>query len=238
MEFVVKEMKEKIIGILGGMGPAATIDLFQKIVKLTPAKQDQDHLRIIIDNNPKIPDRTKAILNEGENPLTELIRTAQNLERAGAGFIIIPCNTAHYFYNEIQEKINIPIIHMIKETAVYIHQYFPKINKISLFATKGTYKTKLYQSFLGEAEIKTLLPTEDEQNQIMDIIYQVKAGHNLDNLKKKIIEIAETQIKRGVQGIITGCTELPLVLQNGDIKIPVIDPTLVLAQKTVKEAVT
>ncbi len=229
-------MKEKIIGILGGMGPEATIDLFKKVLKLSPAKQDQDHFRIIIDNNPKIPDRTKAILHEGENPLPELISTAKNLVRAGADFIIMPCNTAHYFYNEIQKEISIPIIDMIKETAIYINQSYPEIEKIGLFATKGTYKTKLYQSSLEEMKIETLIPTEAEQNQIMEIIYQVKAGHDLDILKKKIIEIAKTQIKRGGQGVITGCTELPLVLKNGDIEIPVIDPTLVLAKKAIEEA--
>ena len=98
-------MKEKVIGVLGGMGPEATIDLFQKIVKLTPAKKDQEHIRIIIDNNPKIPDRTKAILYNGENPLPELVKTAQNLERAGADFIIIACNTAHYYFHKIQKEL-------------------------------------------------------------------------------------------------------------------------------------
>ncbi|GAJ09165.1 unnamed protein product, partial [marine sediment metagenome] len=90
-------MPEKIIGILGGMGPEATIDLFYKIIKFNPSEKDQDHLRIIIDNNPKIPDRTAAILGKGEDPLPALQETARNLEKAGANFIIIPCNTAHYF---------------------------------------------------------------------------------------------------------------------------------------------
>jgi aspartate racemase len=229
-------MKEKIIGILGGMGPEATIDLFKKIIKLSSAKQDQDHLRMIIDNNPKIPDRTKAILYAGENPLPELIRTAQNLEKAGADFIIMPCNTAHYFYHKIQKKINIPIIHMIQETATYIHQSLPAVKKISLFATKGTYKTGLYQTFLDAINIETLLPTEAEQNQIMEIIYQVKAGNALRSLRKLMIKIAEAQIHKGAQGIIAGCTEIPLVLKNGDLKIPVIDPTLILAQKAMEEA--
>lgn len=229
-------MKEKIIGILGGMGPEATIDLFQKIVQFSPAKQDQDHLRMIIDNNPKIPDRTKAILYNGENPLPELIRTAQNLEKAGADFIIMPCNTAHYFYHEIQKTVKIPILNMIQETASYIYRTFPEIKKVSLFATKGTYKTGLYQTFLDEINIETLLPTEAEQNQIMEIIYQVKAGNALRSLRKLMIKIAEAQIHKGAQGIIAGCTEIPLVLKNGDIKIPVIDPTLILAQKAIEEA--
>jgi len=103
-------MNQKIIGILGGMGPEATLDLFHKIIKLTYAEKDQDHLRIIIDNNPKIPDRTDAISGTGKDPLPKLIVTAQILEKAGADFIIIPCNTAHYFISEIQQSIKIPIL--------------------------------------------------------------------------------------------------------------------------------
>jgi aspartate racemase len=229
-------MKEKIIGILGGMGPEATIDLFQKIVRHSPAKQDQDHLRIIIDNNPKIPDRSQAILQKRENPLPEMIATAKNLERAGANFIIMPCNTAHFFYDELQKQINIPIIHMIKETAIYIHKTFPNIQRISLFATKGTYKTMLYQSFLNKEDIETLIPTQDEQNKIMNIIYGIKAGNRLEVLKKDILELAENQIVKNAQGIIAGCTEIPLILKNGEIDIPIIDPTLVLAQKAIERA--
>jgi len=229
-------MKEKIIGILGGMGPEATIDLFQKIVKLTPAKQDQEHLRIIIDNNPKIPDRTKAILYGDENPLPELIRTAQNLERAGVDFIIIPCNTAHYYYHEIQKTVNIPILNMIKETAIYLNQSSPHIKKVSLFATKGTYKAGLYEAHLRNLNIITLIPTETEQNQLMEIIYQVKAAQDLNKLKKQVIEIAQSQIINGAQAIIAGCTEIPLILKNGDIKIPIIDPSLILAQKAIEKA--
>jgi len=229
-------MKEKIIGIIGGMGPEATIDLFQKIVKHSPAKQDQDHLRIIIDNNPKIPDRSKAILQKGENPLPELIATAQNLERAGANLIIMPCNTAHFFYDDLQKKINIPIIHMIKETALYIRKAFPNIQRISLFATKGTYKTMLYQNFLNKGNIETLIPTQDEQNKIMNIIYGIKSGNRLDLLKKDILKLAENQIEKNAQGIIAGCTEIPLILKNGDIDIPIIDPTLILAQRAIERA--
>ena len=229
-------MKEKIIGIIGGMGPKATIDLFQKIVKHSPAKKDQDHIRIIIDNNPKIPDRSKVILQKGENPLPEMIATAQNLERAGANFIIMPCNTAHFFYDDLQKKINIPIINMIKETSIYIHKTFPNIQRISLFATKGTYKTMLYQASLNKKGIETLIPTQDEQNKIMNIIYGIKAGNRLDLLKKDILKLAENQIAKNTQGIIAGCTEIPLILKNGEIDIPIIDPTLVLAQKAIERA--
>ena len=225
--------KEKIIGILGGMGPEATIDLFQKIVKLTPAQHDQDHLKIIIFNNPKIPDRTKAIFYGGENPLPELIKTAQDLEKAGADFIIMPCNTAHYYRQEIQKMVGIPILNMIQETTIYIHQAFPQIKKVSVFATIGTNQAGLYQTYLNDFGIETLPLTESEQGQIMEIIYGVKAGQDLNQLKKRVIEVAKLHTEKGTEAIIAGCTEIPLVLKDGDVTIPVIDPTLILAQKAV-----
>jgi aspartate racemase len=227
---------EKIIGILGGMGPEATIDLFQKIVQLTPAKQDQEHLRIIIDNNPKIPDRTKSILYGNENPLPELIKTAQTLEKAGVDFIIIPCNTAHYYYHEIQKMVNIPILNMIQETALYIHHTFPFLKNVTLFATKGTYQAGLYQTYLNALGIKILIPKEEEQHQLMEIIYRIKAGWDLNLLKREIIEIARLQIRKGAQGVISGCTEIPLVLKDGNLEIPIIDPTFILAQKAIDKA--
>ena len=229
-------MSEKIIGILGGMGPKATLDLFHKIIKLTPAKKDQDHLRIIIDNNPKIPDRTAAILGKGENPLPALQETAQNLEKAGADFIIMPCNTAHYFISEIQKSIKIPILNMIKETAHHVKSIFPSVKNIGLLATKGTYKTKLYNSFFNAKNIEILIPTPPEQDKIMDLIFMVKSGILSEEMKSQIINISEEQIKKGAQAIIAGCTEIPLILKDKDIKVPIIDPTNILAKRAVEEA--
>ena len=229
-------MSQKIIGILGGMGPEATLDLFQKIIKLSPAGKDQDHFRIIIDNNPKIPDRTAAILGKGENPLPALQETAQNLEKAGADFIIMPCNTAHYFISEIQKSIKIPILNMIKETAHHVKSIFPSVKNIGLLATKGTYKTKLYNSFFNAKNIEILIPTPPEQDKIMDLIFMVKSGILSEEMKSQIINISEEQIKKGAQAIIAGCTEIPLILKDKDIKVPIIDPTNILAKRAVEEA--
>jgi len=229
-------MTQKIIGILGGMGPEATADLFSKIIKLTHAEKDQDHIRIIIDNNPNIPDRTAAIIGIGKDPLPDLISTAQNLERAGADFLIMPCNTAHSFISEISKNIHIPILNMIEETSNYIKKYFPTLKKVSLFASKGTYKAKLYNTFFDQANIQIMIPSFKEQQLIMEIIYKVKSGILLNKLKKEMIELSEEQIKKGSQAIIAGCTEIPLVLKNGDIEIPVIDPTYILAKCAVEKA--
>ena len=228
-------MSQKIIGILGGLGPEATVDLFYKIVKLTPAEKDQDHFRIIIDNNPKIPDRTDAIISNGKNPLSELVATAQNLEKAGADFIIIPCNTAHYFISNIKENINIPILNMIEETAIYVKTIFPSFKKVCLFATKGTYKTKLYETFFNPRNIEILVPELSDQDKIMKVIYQVKSGIMPEKTKREMIDISEEYSKKGSQAIIAGCTEIPLALKDEDVDVPVIDPTYILAKRAIEE---
>jgi len=229
-------MTQKIIGILGGMGPEATVDLFNKIIKLTPAAKDQDHIRIIIDNNPKIPDRTNAIIGEGKDPLPELISTAKNLEKAGADFIIMPCNTAHYFIPGIQSKVNIPVLNIIQECANHIQKTFPAIKKVCLFASKGTYKTKIYNAFFDKINVDILIPSPSEQEQIMQVIYEVKSGVLTEEMKKQMVDISNKQIRKGSEAIISGCTEIPLVLKDGDIKIPVIDPTYILAKRSVMAA--
>jgi len=229
-------MPEKIIGILGGMGPEATIDLFYKIIKSTPAEKDQDHLRIIIDNNPKIPDRTTAILGKGEDPLPALQETARNLEKAGADFIIIPCNTAHYYISQIQESVNIPILNMIEETAKETQQRTPQIKKIGLLASMGTYKMEIYHQHFKKFNIEVISPEEKDKEEVMKVIYAVKAGDLSEKVKKNIIQIAQKLIDKGAEAIITGCTEIPLILKEGDIPVPLIDPTKVLAEIAIQKA--
>ena len=229
-------MPEKIIGILGGMGPEATVALFYKIIKLTPAEKDQEHFRIIIDNNPKIPDRTAAILGKGEDPLPFLQETARNLERAGADFIIIPCNTAHYFLPRIQESVKIPIINMIAETAAEVKQRVPYIKKIGLLATTGVYKTKIYNQFFQKFKIEVIFPDKEDQEKVMKVIYTVKAGDLSNEPKKDILAVSQNLIDKGAEAIIAGCTEIPLILKDGDILVTIIDPTQVLASIAVQKA--
>jgi aspartate racemase len=229
-------MPEKIIGILGGMGPEATIDLFYKIIKFTPVEKDQDHLRIIIDNNPKIPDRTAAILGKGENPLPALQETAQNLEKAGADFIIIPCNTAHYFLSSIQESVNIPVLNMIEETAKETKKRMPQIKKVGLLASIGVYKSEIYHQYFKKYNIEAISPQEKDKEEIMKVIYTIKAGNLSGKIEKNILKIAQKLIDKGAEVIIAGCTEIPLILKERDVSVPLIDPTQVLAKIAVQKA--
>lgn len=227
-------MAERIIGILGGMGPEATVELFQRIVKLTPAKQDQDHYRIIIDNNPKIPDRTAAIQDRGPDPRPFLIESARTLERAGASFIAIPCNTAHHWLRGIRKSVSVPIIDMVGETALTVSQHKPAIRSIGLLATDGTLGVGLYQKALGRLSIETLTPDTVDKNVVMEAIYKVKAGDY--SSKEKLIFVIRHLLDRDAQGLILGCTELPLLVSEGELNCPIFDPISVLARAAVKLA--
>ncbi len=226
-------MGEKIIGILGGMGPLATAELFRRIVEKTPAKRDQDHPRIIIYNNPKIPDRTAFILGHGEDPRPELINTARKLEECGADFIIMPCNTAHYFAEDIQKAIRIPLVSMVEETAERIKEM--GLRKVGLLATEGTIKGRVYHRALEKRGIEAIVPNEDDQKLVMKGIYEgVKAG-NLELGRKLILSVAK-KLEKKAEGIIAGCTEVSVALKPEDLSVPLIDPMDVIAEKSVRLA--
>ena len=233
-------MKEGIIGILGGMGPEATVDLFQKIIKNTQAVKDQVHLRVLIDNNPKIPDRTPAILGSGENPLPMMIETARNLERAGADFIVIPCVSAHYFIKELREGIAIPVISIIDEVAGEIGRCLPGIKRTGLIATTGTIRAGLFQDRLRELGVEVLVPpSEDQEGLVMSSIYGesgIKAGFISPENREKILKASKTLIEKGAQGIIGGCTEVPLIVQQSDIEVPFFDSLNILALAAIRQA--
>lgn len=226
-------MKEKVIGILGGMGPLATVELFHRIVLLTPAKKDQEHPRIIIYNNPKIPDRTEYILGKGESPLPELIRSAEKLENCGADFIIMPCNTAHLFVDEIQNSINIPLVSMI-DAAVNKAKRM-NLRRVGIMATTGTIVAGIYQNALRNGGMEPIIPSEKEQEEVMEGIYQgIKAG-NIKLGKEKLLKIAR-ELEKRCDGIIAGCTEISVALSQEDLEKPFIDALDAIAEKAVSLA--
>jgi len=225
-------MPEQTVGILGGMGPSATVELLRRIIKVTPAECDQDHLRVVIDSNPKIPDRTSAILGQGESPVPLLITAAKNLERAGADFIAIPCNTAHYWLSDLQKAVSIPIVDMINETTSLIAAHRPPLRKIGVLATAGTLSTGLYQGAFARKGLQVLVPAaEEEEETVMRAIHAIKAGDH--TVRGEVIEVAEHLIASGAEGIIPGCTELSLVISPDSLSVPVFDPLTILAERAV-----
>jgi aspartate racemase len=222
------------------MGPEATVHLFQKIIENTEASSDQDHLRVFIDSNPKIPDRTPAILGFSETPLPMMVETAKNLESVGADFIVIPPVSAHYFIEELGKEVAIPIISIIDEVAAEIKSRLPEIERIGLIATTGTVQSELFQNRLDDLGVKVLVPSREEQEKlIMSAIYGesgIKAGFRSRENKQRILKASRALIDRGVVGIIAVRTELTLVIQKSDIKVPFFDCLNILSPAAIRPA--
>ena len=220
-----------IIGIMGGMGPAATSDTFKKIINLTSASKDQDHLHIIIDNNTKIPDRTQYILGIGENPIIEMVRSAIKLELMGADYIVIPCNTAHFFYDDIAKYTKSHIIHMIRETAKSSKDSFPDALKFLLLSTTGTYISGIYKKIFKEYNLDILEPNDEDKKTIMKWIYDIKSGVNVTEEEFKSLVNRYTINKR--IPVILGCTELSFLTEIMDLSENYVDPVSIVAKRCV-----
>ena len=229
-----------IIGIIGGMGPAATVDLYQKIIACTPAKRDQEHIRVIIDSNPQIPDRTAALKNKGTDPAPYMLDSARKLEQAGVDFIIIPCNTAHAFVPRFADKIKVPILSMIEICADYVKQKYPEVREVGLLATSGTVSCGIYSEEFKKHGITVISPDDrSQEEQVMEAIYGhngIKYGNTKGKPHKLLLAAAQTLKKQGAQAILMACTEIPLALHPDNLDIPVLDPTDLLAQAAVRKA--
>jgi aspartate racemase len=223
-------MEEKIIGILGGMGSLATADLFKKIILLTEAGNDNEHIHIIIDNNVNIPDRTKAILKGGESPMPYMLESARFLEGIGVSVIIMPCNTAHYYISELQEQIKVPFINMVKVTVDRVKEN--GFSVVGLLATDGTCKSGIYKTEFKKVGIKIVTPSKKNQRFIMETIYGIKA-QNYDVDISEIKKILEDLKNKGAEGVVLGCTELPIVFQNIVTEDIIFDSTRILAQSAI-----
>ncbi len=224
---------DRVIGIMGGMGPEATIDLYKQIIDLTPASKDQDHIKVLIHSNPKIPDRTEAIAAGGPSPLPYLIESARILEKGGAGIIAIACNAAHHYFPDIQQSTGIPVLNMIEETCRRLRRRMPEIQTAGLLATDGTLQSGVYNQVMSKAGLKILVPEEEEQRKIQSAIDGVKA-RNSNRRTMDIFESAAMKlIDRGAQAIILGCTEIPLAFDPGKIDRPCLNPTRILARTAV-----
>jgi len=229
----------KVIGVLGGMGPAATADFFQKIIQATPAKTDQDHLKVVIVSNPHVPDRTAAIRGCGPDPLPELVGAAEALIRAGADLVTIPCVTVHHFFDRLQAVIPIPILHLIREAATAVTAEFPTLRRYGLLATTGTLQTRLFEAKFEPRGLSVFGCEPAVQDAlVMEAIYGVKRGGSIERSRQLICDAAAHLIERGAEAIIAGCTEIPLVLSHGDIAVPFIDPTRYLAHAAVRRALS
>ncbi|HET8628042.1 MAG TPA: amino acid racemase [Thermomicrobiales bacterium] len=227
----------RIVGILGGMGPLATADLYRKIILATPAARDQDHLHVVIDADPSVPDRTAALRGEAPDPTPWLLRGARRLEAAGVAFIVVPCNTAHAFLPAVRPHVAIPILDMIAETAARVHADFPAARRVGVLATRGTVESGLYHRALAAEGLEAITPDAAAQDRLVGAaIAAVKAGDTSAAVGMLVVEAGRGLVAAGAEVLLAACTELPLVLTAANSPAPLLDPTQALAEAAVREA--
>lgn len=222
--------EDKVIGVIGGMGPDATIDFMTRVLRCTPAEVDQDHVHMLVDHNPRIPSRQKAMKGEGDDPGSVLAAIAVGLEAAGADFIVMPCNAAHAWERDIRAAISIPFVSIIHESvssALKVSDGRP----IGLVTTPGCLTAGLYQDALPNYEL--MLQEPDELDETMLLIDRIKAGDKSTTVAESLRMLGEQMVSRGAGSLIAACTELPLVLDPSMFDVPLVSSTEALAQKAV-----
>lgn len=230
------------IGIVGGVGPAATVDFMQKIITNTVAARDQDHLPLLVEHNPAIPDRTANLTGGGADPTVALFAACRRLEARGAGLIAIPCNTAHAYVARLAPQLRIPIVHMLQETVAHIASHHGALRRVGLLATSGTLASRVYHHAARDAAFELIEPDAAHQALVMEAIYGshgVKAGYTSGPCRTDLERALTHLVERGASLVILGCTELPLLLSEGtDVevggtRIVLLDPTALLARRCV-----
>jgi len=229
-----------VIGVLGGMGPEATLSFYAKLLANTPAVRDQDHLRVVIDSNPKVPDRTAALVGAGESPVPMMAAGLEALARAGADFAVIPCVSAHAFLAELRARSPIPVLSILEVAAEGVRRREPSLRTVGLLATTGTVRSGAFQAPLAAAGLEVRVPAPAEQERVMAAIYSIKG--TLGRAERQALRDALAVIARrlvaqeGAEAIVLGCTELPLVLADAELGVPVFDVVLMLARAAIVAA--
>lgn len=228
---------KQAVGVIGGVGPMATVYYMQRVIEMTKAGCDQEHINMLVFNDCDIPDRTAFITEKSpDNPLPVMVEDAKRLEAAGCEFVVIPCNTAHYFYDELERAVEIPVVNIVEETIRYAKARVQDLSCVGIMATTGTIVTGTYQKYAERAGLSFAVPDENEQNLLMQIIYDgVKAGKPVP--RADFDRVANHLRAKGAQCLILGCTELSVLKRDLPINDPdVLDSIDVLASETVRRS--
>ena len=226
----------RMVGVLGGLGPEATLHFFARVLECTPASRDQEHLHLLIDNNPQVPDRNAAVAGTGPSPAPALAEMAKRLEAAGADFLVMPCNAAHAFAQVIRESVSIPFVSIIEETRDEVMRRVPGVCTVGVLASSGCIDAGLYQEAFGEHRIEVLAPDGSDGEAFMQLLYLIKSGDRSEAVAGGMRAIAARLVARGAEVVVAGCTEVPLVLRAADVSCPVVDSTDVLVACTIARA--
>lgn len=225
----------KNIGIIGGMGPLATADLFKKIIENTDANKDQDHIPVLIYNYPQVPDRTNSILYKGESPVDSIVFVGEKLVEMGADFLLLPCNTSFYYYEEFSKRISKPVVNMIDLTIDEIKNISPK--KVCILATEGTTRSEIYTKKLSENSINYYEIDDRPIKMLSDLIYKVVKAKKFDyDISEFTNELDRIVKEEEVDLFVLACTELPILFEKYELEYNTIDPTLLLAKEGIRLA--
>lgn len=230
---------KRILGILGGMGPEATAFFFKAVIARTEAPIDQKHIPTLIWSDPAIPPRTDGILGTGPSPLPRLLAGVKRLEDAGAGLIVMPCITAHYWAGEIRKAARVPFVSLLDETLAFVKTHLSHVHTIGLIASSGTVASGLWTATFAKACIGVIAPAPPEQARIMNAIIGpggIKSGVTSGRPRATVLAMARRLISRGADAIVAGCTEVPLVLRPCDLEVPLIEPMDIGARACVRKA--
>jgi aspartate racemase len=225
-----------VVGVLGGMGPEATIDLMRRVMAATPADDDADHIHMLVDQNPKVPSRIKALIERtGPGPVDELVRMARTLEAAGATVLAIACNTAHAYAGDIAASVSIPLLDMVALTAEEIAGRPLKHRRVGMLASTAVLQLGLYERAFQAFGIETRYPRPQEQEQVLGLIRAVKAGRATE-LRGAFNDLARRLLSEDIDLLVVACTELSLLVDGFDADIPMIDSLDVLVTAIVRQA--
>lgn len=232
-------MVDKVLGVLGGMGPLASAQFMLRLTLLTPADRDQDHIPAVLWSDPRVPDRTRGKLAGGDDPLPWLLRGVAGLKQAGAGAIAIPCNTAHGWYQEMADAATIPILHIVDAAAEDLRRQNIRPGKIGLMGTAATLAMRLYQERLAGQGWDCIVPDDAQMaRNVTPAIALVKANR-VQEAFEPLAEIANDLAARGASAVVLGCTEIPLGIQAGPpetLRAPVVDTIDALARASIRWA--
>jgi len=231
-EFLVADT-DKIAGVMGGMGPEATVDFMAKVVALTASGRDQDHVHMIVDQDPGVPNRRDAIAGGGREVSEHLAGMAKRLDDAGADFLVMVCNTAHVMLDGVHEVRRIPFISIIDESIAEIDRRCASASIVGIMATDGCLDTGIYQRAVEASGRTALIPDVAGKARLMSLIDTIKAGHKGAEVSAGMESVAQSLVDGGADVIIGGCTEIPIVFEGHGFVVPVISSTNVLAERTI-----
>lgn len=226
---------EKTVGVIGGMGPDATVELMRRVIAATPADDDADHIHMIVDNNPKVPSRIKALIEgTGETPGPFIAGMARGLAAAGADFLVIPCNTAHHYHAEVADAVSIPVLNVITLTATAISTAPPAPRRIGMLASPAVKIVGLFDAAFQAVGIETLYPESNDR--LLAVIKAVKAGQITDAVRETFNAVVDELEADGAGALLIACTELSVISDALTSTLPVFDTLQVLTDEIVARA--